>query len=122
MITGEDNLWWTIVRIFLPGLWLIMNPSTETFYGFLFSLNVVGCLFLSVLLFYYSRQLLTNTTTRERTENNGGQYDKGTRHNIEVVLGRRWYLTWVCPLLNSTIPYDGLDWSKQVQVVHQKSK
>lgn len=111
---GEASVWWTLVRILLPGLWLIFNPSTDTLYGFLFSLNVIGCLFLTVLLYYYGRQVLSNTTTRERTERPDVSYDKGTLHNIQVVLGRRWYLTWLCPVLPSTIPYDGLDWSKQV--------
>ncbi|KAA0197801.1 hypothetical protein HAZT_HAZT001766 [Hyalella azteca] len=110
----EDSIAWTSVRVVLPGLWLIVNPSVETLYGFLFSLNVIGCLFLSVLLYYYTRQLLTNTTTRERSENSAISYDKGTLHNIQVVLGRRWYLTWLFPLVPSTIPYDGLDWSKQL--------
>uniref|UniRef100_A0A6A7G0W2 Palmitoyltransferase n=2 Tax=Hirondellea gigas TaxID=1518452 RepID=A0A6A7G0W2_9CRUS len=121
---GNDNVLWTCIRIVLPGLWMIVNPSTEAMYSFLFSLNVIGCLFLSVLLYYYTRQLLVNTTTRERTENTGPNYDKGPIHNIQVVLGRRWYLTWLCPLLSSTIPYDGMDWSKMTvpAVNHVKFK
>ena len=83
-IAGEDSIWWTLVRVVLPGLWLIMNPSVETIYGFLFSLNVIGCLFLSVLLYYYARQMLTNTTTRERTEKIDPSYDKGPMANIVV--------------------------------------
>lgn len=83
-MAGEDSLSWTLVRIVLPGLWLIMSPSTDTLYGFLFSLNVIGCLFLSVLLYYYAYQVLTNTTTRERTEKQDPSYDHGTWANIQV--------------------------------------
>jgi len=38
----------------------------------------------------------------------------GTMHNIQVVLGRRWYLTWILPLIQSTLPYDGMDWKNTV--------
>ena len=82
--TGDANFLWTFVRIVLPGLWLIANPSVETLYGFLFSLNVIGCLFLSVLLYFYARQVLTNTTTRERNDDSARVYDHGTKHNVEV--------------------------------------
>ncbi|KAF2356494.1 Palmitoyltransferase DHHC domain [Trinorchestia longiramus] len=86
----EDRFWWTCIRIVLPGLWLIMNPSAETFYGFLFSLNVIGCLFLSVLLYYYTRQMLVNITTRERTDNCPISYDKGILHNIQKWIRSNW--------------------------------
>jgi len=107
---GDANFLWTFVRIVLPGLWLIANPSVETLYGFLFSLNVIGCLFLSVLLYFYARQVLTNTTTRERNDDSARVYDHGTKHNVEVVLGMRWYLTWLLPTISSPLPYDGMDW------------
>jgi len=98
---GEDGALLTALRTLLPGLWLVLRPCRDTLYGFLFSLNVIGGLFLSVLMVYYGRRALA-----------GGDpaYDWGRRANVEVALGQRWQVAWLSPLVGSPLPYDGLRW------------
>ncbi|KAK4311924.1 hypothetical protein Pmani_016612 [Petrolisthes manimaculis] len=107
---------WAAVRLLLPGVWLLWDPSLATLYSFLFSINVIGCLFMSVLVYYYTGLMLTNITTNENNTNarKAQKYNLGSSHNIKVSLGERWYLTWVFPTLESPLPYDGLDWTPQV--------
>lgn len=77
--------WWALVRLLLPGIWLVWNPSFDTLYAFLFSINFIGFLFLSVLVYYYTGLLVRNVTTQE---NNSGQntrkYDLGRNLNVKV--------------------------------------
>lgn len=105
--------WWALVRLLLPGVWLLWEPSINTLYSFLFSINVIGCLFMSVLMYYYTALLVTNTTTYENNHGKGQKYDQGREHNLKVTLGERWYLTWVFPTLYSRLPCDGLEWPSQ---------
>ncbi|XP_045589971.1 probable palmitoyltransferase ZDHHC24 [Procambarus clarkii] len=106
---GGFNLW-AMVRLMLPGIWLVMEPSMGTLFAFLFSINIIGFLFMTVLMYYYTGLLVTNTTTREINDQKGQKYDYGREQNIKVTLGERWYLTWVFPTLSSPLPYDGLEW------------
>ncbi|XP_027232586.1 probable palmitoyltransferase ZDHHC24 [Penaeus vannamei] len=105
---------WAVVRLLLPGVWILWEPSLDTLYAFLFSINVIGFLFMTVLIFYYTGLLVTNTTTYENNNRKGQKYDHGTEHNIKVTLGERWYLTWIFPTISSPLTYDGLDWSNQI--------
>ncbi|KAG0711745.1 putative palmitoyltransferase ZDHHC24 [Chionoecetes opilio] len=72
-----------------------------------------GCLFMSVLVYYYTALLLTNTTTLENNTGKGNKHDHGRDYNLKVTLGERWYLTWVFPTLYSPLPCDGLEWSQR---------
>ncbi|XP_066953639.1 probable palmitoyltransferase ZDHHC24 isoform X2 [Macrobrachium rosenbergii] len=107
---GGFNLW-ALVRLLLPGVWLLWEPSLNTLYAFLFSINVIGFLFMSVLIYYYTGLIITNTTTHENNNRKGQKYDLGRNHNIKVSLGERWYMTWLFPTVSSPLPYDGLDWN-----------
>lgn len=75
---------WAVVRLLLPGVWILWEPSLDTLYAFLFSINVIGFLFMTVLIFYYTGLLVTNTTTYENNNRKGQKYDHGTEHNIKV--------------------------------------
>lgn len=85
LITGGFNAW-AAVRLLLPGVWLLWDPSLATLYAFLFSINVIGCLFMSVLVYYYTGLMLTNTTTHENNTNSrkAQKYNHGSSHNIKV--------------------------------------
>lgn len=80
---GGFNLW-ALVRLILPGVWLLWEPSLDTLYAFLFSINVIGFLFMSVLIYYYTGLLVTNMTTHESNNRKGQKYDYGRDHNIKV--------------------------------------
>ncbi|XP_071548172.1 probable palmitoyltransferase ZDHHC24 [Panulirus ornatus] len=118
---GGFNLW-ALVRLILPGVWLLWEPSLDTLYAFLFSINVIGFLFMSVLIYYYTGLLVSNMTTHENNSRKGQKYDYGRDLNIKVTLGEWWYLTWVFPTLSSPLPYDGVDWSVQTGEKNMKPK
>ena len=73
-----------VVRLLLPGVWLLWEPCIDTLYSFLFSINVIGCLFMSVLIYYYTALLLTNTTTHENNTKKANKYSQGRDHNLKV--------------------------------------
>ena len=83
---------WALVRLLLPGIWLLWEPSLSTLYAFLFSINVIGFLFMSVLIYYYTGLIMTNSTTHENNNRKGQKYDGGKNHNIKV----RCMLLFIC--------------------------
>lgn len=99
-----------VISIALPILAWMMGLVPH--FSFLVALitAVVGITFvwLTVLIFFHAKTVLTNQTTHEK---NAGTrvYDLGRRANLETVLGSRWAIAWICPLIPSPLLGDGLE-------------
>uniref|UniRef100_UPI00398EA487 probable palmitoyltransferase ZDHHC24 n=1 Tax=Pristiophorus japonicus TaxID=55135 RepID=UPI00398EA487 len=80
--------------------------------GFLFAFVadtcVVGLLFVSAFLIFHLQLLLRGQTTPQWSAGRGSTYDLGWRRNVSELLGARWYLVCLCPLLPSSLPGDGI--------------
>ncbi|GLH03261.1 Palmitoyltransferase, partial [Gryllus bimaculatus] len=37
-------------------------------------------------------------------------YNKGLKNNVACVFGKRWFISWLCPLIPSELPNDGVNW------------
>lgn len=89
--------------------------ASEFYYSLIMFVNLFG-VFVSVLLFtYHSYSMITGSVVHERKEN-VRSYDTGSLlRNIQVVLGNRWYLTWISPFVTSELPCEGFDWQPPKQ-------
>ncbi len=101
-----------IFRFFAPLMFLFLgfDQVPMALSTFVFSVNVGGFLFTSAMLFFHLRLVFNNLTTFE----NGKDirtYDLGSWFkNLKEVFGKRWYLTWISPLVPSELPSDGVHW------------
>ena len=78
--------------------------------SFIFSVNVGGFLFTSAMLVYHLRLVFKNQTTFEDGKGITA-YDMGSWFkNAKEVFGKRWYVTWISPLVPSELPSDGVHW------------
>nr|XP_014426551.1 probable palmitoyltransferase ZDHHC24 isoform X1 [Pelodiscus sinensis] len=104
----------SILLLFVPWLMLLTGQvSTSTFmYAFLADTCVVGFLFCSGFLFFHVLLSLRGQTVREWFGENRC-YDLGWHHNLQEALGDRWHLVWLCPLLVSTLPGDGVAFKRR---------
>ncbi|XP_058815230.1 probable palmitoyltransferase ZDHHC24 [Topomyia yanbarensis] len=107
-VRGEDFRNWTsLVKIAFPLAMLVVDTSTKQYYLLVYLINMVGMFMTGVLLIYHGRLILSGTVVHER---NFHDYNLGWLENIRMVLGKRWYLTWLSPFLQSELPHNGIDW------------
>ncbi|XP_067399979.1 probable palmitoyltransferase ZDHHC24 [Emydura macquarii macquarii] len=99
----------SVVLLLMPWLMLLtgqVSPSTFI-YTFVADTCVVSFLFCSGFLFFHVLLSLRGQTMREWF-GESRRYDLGWRHNLQEALGNRWHLVWLCPLLTSSLPGDGV--------------
>lgn len=96
----------TAFKLAFPLVMLVWDQSIETCYLTGYLVNMVGVFFIGFLLIYHMRNVLRGTLTHEKTL----AFDLGTKRNIEMVFGVRWYLTWISPFVKSDLPHDGIHW------------
>lgn len=56
--------------------------------------------------------ILKGSTTHESLTT---KYDLGQEENLEMVLGKRWKLVWLAPMLRSDLPHDGIHWETMLK-------
>ncbi|XP_023162730.1 probable palmitoyltransferase ZDHHC24 [Drosophila hydei] len=104
-----DFYWrpYTLVTILVPAISLTVHASWENFYVVIYELNILAFL-MSVLMLIYHRPILQRgTVVKDRLSN---AYNLGLRGNMEMVLGKRMYWTWLSPFVRSELPHDGVNW------------
>lgn len=98
----------TLLKIIFPLAMLAYELSITQFYFLVYLINMIGCFFTGFLLLYHGKVILDGRVTHELSN----QFNVGWKENIRMVLGKRWYLTWVSPFVESTLPHDGIHWDK----------
>lgn len=85
------------------------------------TLHVVGGLFVLALLAYHGYNALHGVTCRERARGVSfvrtaarGRSCLDWRYHVRYVFGRRWYLVWLLPAVDSPLPSDGLSYDQSV--------
>lgn len=101
----------TLIKIIFPLAMLVFEWSAAQFYLFMYLINMVGCFFSGFLLFYHGRIILNGRVTHELAH----QFDLGWKENIRIVLGKRWYLTWISPFVDSPLSHDGIHWDRVLE-------
>ncbi|XP_041099201.1 probable palmitoyltransferase ZDHHC24 [Polyodon spathula] len=95
--------------LLMPWIMLLIGQVTPRAFIFAFIADtcVVGCLCVSAFLLFHVTLMLRGQTTREWYSSRR-PYSLGWRRNVCECLGQRWYLAWLCPLIPSPLPGDGI--------------
>lgn len=104
---------YTVLKIMFPFAMIALEPSWDQLYLTVYLINVIGMLFTGFLLIYHAQNLAKGSLVHDRNE--AALYNLGWHRNLEMVLGRRWYLTWLSPFVHSELPHDGIHWESVLQ-------
>lgn len=104
----EYNSIKSLISILFPLFMMFIDTSIKQYYLFLYQLSMVGVLLSGTLLVFHLKLILKGKLTHEKTT----AYNQSKMENLKVVLGDRWYLTWLSPFLISKLPNDGIDWDQ----------
>ncbi len=77
-------------------------------FAFIADTCVVGFLLVAAFLFFHVALMLRGQTTREWYSTRQ-PYNLGALANIRECLGKYWYISWLCPLIPSPLPGDGIN-------------
>ncbi|XP_048883714.1 probable palmitoyltransferase ZDHHC24 isoform X2 [Brienomyrus brachyistius] len=99
----------SVMLLMVPWIMLVSGQVTAGAFAFAFIADtcVVGFLLVAGFLFFHVGLMLRGQTTREWYSNRR-PYSLGVLANIRECLGQRWYLCWLCPLIASPLPGDGI--------------
>lgn len=98
----------TIIKMICPILMLTIDSSSKNLCIFIYELNVIGLVYSLVLLIYHGNIILKGAVIQEMKEKL--YYDLGWKENLKMVLGVRWFLVWLSPLIQSKLPHNGINW------------
>ncbi|RUS84952.1 hypothetical protein EGW08_007263, partial [Elysia chlorotica] len=106
----------SVLTIMFPMIsWIfVRTESVTSFQIFMCSLCIVGFLLSAGLLAYHMMNVLNGQVVFERSYNID-TYNLGWRENLALVFGTKWKVAWLCPLIVSPIPSDGLEYVTQAQ-------
>lgn len=112
----------SIFLLVMPWLMLVTGQVSSSAFVFAFVADtcVFGFLLVSGFLLIHII-LLFGGQTKKEWFNSQFSYDLGWHRNIKELLGKRWYLVWLFPLVSSPLPGDGIDFEMK-QVIHSPPK
>lgn len=102
----------TAVKILFPFAMILLEPTWDQAWLTGYLVCTLGALFSGFLCVYHGQNMLCGAIVHDRGTR--PLYDLGRWRNVEMVLGRRWWLTWLSPFVHSELPTDGVNW-EQVQ-------
>ncbi|CAL8268651.1 unnamed protein product [Boreogadus saida] len=99
----------SVLLLLVPWIMLVSGQVSPRAFAFAFIADtcVVGLLLVSAFLFFHVLLLLRGQTTREWYSSRR-PYSQGPFGNLRHGLGARWFLCWLCPLIPSPLPGDGI--------------
>ncbi|KAL4622959.1 putative palmitoyltransferase ZDHHC24 [Arapaima gigas] len=99
----------SVMLLMVPWIMLVSGQVTARAFAFAFIADtcVVGFLLVAAFLFFHVALMLRGQTTREWYSSRR-PYSLGPLANVKECLGQRWYLCWLCPLIPSPLPGDGI--------------
>ncbi|XP_038046486.1 probable palmitoyltransferase ZDHHC24 [Patiria miniata] len=105
----------TLIASFTPVLaWIYGVTQPVSFFIAFQSITCLYCfLIFTVLFLYHLHIVLRGQTTHEFRRLDDRSYDLGWMQNIRDVLGTRWYLVWISPLITSPLPGDGVHFKSE---------
>ncbi|XP_024121373.1 probable palmitoyltransferase ZDHHC24 [Oryzias melastigma] len=100
----------SILLLLVPWIMLVSGQVSARAFAFAFIADtcVVGFLLVSAFFFFHLFLLCRGQTTREWYSSRH-PYSLGLLGNLRHTLGLRWYLCWLCPLIPSPMPGDGIN-------------
>ncbi|XP_061900174.1 probable palmitoyltransferase ZDHHC24 isoform X2 [Entelurus aequoreus] len=109
LILKEGVTLHSVLLLLIPWLMLVSGQVSARAFSFAFIADtcVVGLLLVSAFFFFHLFLLVRGQTTREWYSSRR-PYNLGLLGNLRHTLGSRWYLGWLCPLISSPLPGDGI--------------
>eukprot|EP00064_Thunnus_orientalis_P022748 superscaffoldBa00007954_g22964 len=100
----------SVLLLLIPWIMLVSGQVSARAFAFAFIADtcVVGFLLVSAFFFFHLFLLFRGQTTREWYSTRR-PYSLGLLGNLRHTLGARWYLCWLCPLIPSPLPGDGIN-------------
>lgn len=84
------------------------EPSMDQLYLLGYLVTMIGMLFTGFLLIYHCQNMREGSLVHDRGSK--PLYNLGLKRNMKMILGERWYLTWLSPFVHSELPHDGIHW------------
>ena len=111
----------TFFTMFMPFIMLIFGYATgyQFYVLFIAGVSVFSFLLFSGLLYMQIRIITKGQVSYER-KRGIKDYDLGLIENIKDVLGVRWYVAWISPLIPSLLPGDGVVFRRRDEVINIK--
>jgi len=110
---GELNLRAMLMMILPMLAWTVGLSGGYTFaVSFVSAMCIVGFLLFMFLSVYHGRNIYRGQTCFESGIGER-QYDLGLRENLRQVFGQRWALAWLCPLISSPLPGNGVEFQSR---------
>ncbi|XP_065648455.1 probable palmitoyltransferase ZDHHC24 [Hydra vulgaris] len=85
--------------------------SYQLFIAFIMGINCMAMLLFSTLV-CFQIFFISSGQTQFECRKKINYYSLSLLKNWRVVLGNRWFLTWICPYITSKLPGDGTDFKK----------
>ncbi|MEQ2224447.1 putative palmitoyltransferase zdhhc24 [Ilyodon furcidens] len=100
----------SILLLLIPWIMLVSGQVSARAFAFAFIADtcVVGFLLVSAFFFFHLFLLFRGQTTREWYSSRR-PYSLGLLGNLHHMLGLRWYICWLSPLIPSPLPGDGIN-------------
>lgn len=103
----------TAVRIFFPFAVILLEPTWDQAWLTGYLVCTLGCLFAGFLCAYHGQNMWSGALVPERGAGIPRMYDVGGWRNVRMVLGERWWWTWLSPAVRSELPTDGVhEWER----------
>ncbi|XP_034037903.1 probable palmitoyltransferase ZDHHC24 [Thalassophryne amazonica] len=109
VILKEGVTMHSLLLLLIPWIMLVSGQVSARAFAFAFIADacVLGFLLVSAFFFFHIFLLLRGQSTREWYSSRQ-PYNLGVMANLHHTLGRHWYLCWLCPLIPSPLPGDGI--------------
>jgi len=103
--------WKSALTMIIPWMaWMMGLAEGYTFMvAIMSSTCILGMVFLAALMGYHIKNLKSGQVTYESTHK-VKDFDCGWKSNVQQVFGERWHYSWMCSLIKSPLPTDGLDY------------
>lgn len=95
------------MQLFITGFHLTIGQI----FIVLLILNIVAVTISILLLIYHLCNVCQGLVGNEKQDSN---YNFGSMQNLKTVFGEKWYITWISPLIESKLPYDGFNWQSNI--------
>lgn len=107
---SDFKAWVSYAKVMFPLAFLVVDYSFRQYYFLIYLIDMIGAFLTGTLFYYHCTLIKDGTVVHERNRKIGKVYNLGLKQNILLVLGQRYYLTWVSPFVTSTISHDGIHW------------
>lgn len=103
----------TLIKMLFPFLLIMYEQTSYHAYLLFYIITVIAAVFTGVLFFYHLNLIKKGRTIHEKTRD----YDVGVAGNLKMVFGKRWYLTWISPFMDSPLSHNGIHFENIQNVI-----